>query len=208
MSPGPVTNGKPAREGRRTFLIPAGTEHTAWFGRWRSDLDQLHLWTAARRLPAPNEVATDFERMLAGNMTLVAVSKQHREPVGFVQAYNFSTDWGWAYLLGYFDPESRAPGIAIEATYLFVDYLFSAFPLRKLYADVFEYNDSTLRLLGKCGFREEGRFEEHVWWDDRYWPLVRLALFRQAWYEQQERLQQILNLQHDIDHAYDAATAP
>jgi len=145
--------------------------------------------------------------MLAGNITAVALSKPSLEPVGFLQAYNFSTDWGWAYLLAYFDPKSWRPGAVTEATFLFAEYLFDAFPLRKLYGDIFEYNDKVLNLLRKVGCREEGRFEQHVWFGDRYWALIRMSLFRETWLADRERLRHIIGVQHDVDWATERSSS-
>jgi RimJ/RimL family protein N-acetyltransferase len=122
-----------------------------------------------------------------------------------VQAYNFAQDLGWVFLLVFFDPRSRTPATVLEATYLFGEYLFSAFPLRKLYAEVYEYNADVVSQLERVGWREEGRFAEHVWYQDRYWSLIRLALFREEWSKQKERIAMLIDGQHGFDVYYEAS---
>jgi RimJ/RimL family protein N-acetyltransferase len=146
--------------------------------------------------------------MLAGNMTLIAMSKKRNEPFGFVQAYNFSQDLGWVFLLVYYARESRTPATALEATYLFGVYLFNAFPLRKLYAEVFEYNVDVLRQLERVGWKEEGRFAKHIWFRDRYWSLIRMSLFREDWIPERERLKMLIDGQHGVDTYYEATRQP
>ncbi len=197
-----------AAEGPRVILRPVGVEDAALFAKWRSDLDQLPRWAGSRRVLSPAELAADFDRMLAGNMTLIAVSKRTLESFGFVQAYNFAPDLGWAYLLVYYDPGARTPATSLEATYLFGEYLFSAFPLRKLDAEIFEYNDDVLAQLARVGWKEEGRFREHIWYRDRYWALVRVALFREQWNQHREHVKFLVDGQHGLDTYYGASTAP
>jgi RimJ/RimL family protein N-acetyltransferase len=139
--------------------------------------------------------------MLAGNLTMVAVRRNPSSPVGFFQAYNFAPDSGWAFVLAFLQPGLATPGISVEAGYLFTEYLFNAFPLRKLYADVFEYNHHVLKLLDRIGAREEGRFDEHIWYGDQYWASIRLALYRKDWRARGEHLRRLIPVQQDIDAA-------
>jgi RimJ/RimL family protein N-acetyltransferase len=202
-----MQDGTRPSQGRWCHLVPAAGEHAAWFARWRSDIDTLHLWVGARRVLPPAELQADLERMLAGNMTMVVISRRLGEPAGFLQAHSFAGDWGWASLLVYFDPQRRSPGVIVESLYLFVEYLFGAFPLRKLYADVFEYNEPALRQLHRCEFKEEGRFEEHIWYRDRYWALIRLAPFRRDFEAHRHRIERLIRVQQDIEDAHEGIKA-
>ncbi len=74
-------------------------------------------------------------------------------------------------------------GSALEASELFIDYLFHAFPLRKVYADALELNLVNFRSVIGSPFAEEGRLRSHQYVEGDYRDLVLLALYRQAWNE-------------------------
>jgi hypothetical protein len=81
-----------------------------------------------------------------------------------------------------------------------LDLLFKYFPIRKIYADVFEYNEESYDLLvSHGGFREEARLPNHIWYESRYWALIKLALYREDYYEWRERTNRILQVQHDYN---------
>jgi hypothetical protein len=87
-----------------------------------------------------------------------------------------------------------------EAGLIFFDLLFKYFPLRKVYADVFEYNVDSYNILTKHGgFREEARLPQHIWYEDRYWAVIKLALYREDYYEGRERMHRIIGIQHDLN---------
>ena len=54
--------------------------------------------------------------------------------------------------------------------------------------DVFEFRVDSLKALLEGAFEEEGRFGEHVWYDDRYWDLVRFAVYRGPWPEDRKQV--------------------
>ena len=127
-----------------------------------------------------------MQRVLSQSITLFVESKRRSTPVGFVQAYGLNLHEGWCYSLAYTSPEYRR-GFGAEATAGLLEYLFSEFPLRKVYADVLEFDMDTIKPLLGAGFVEEGRFREHVWHGEQYWDMYRFAIYREAWQKFQAR---------------------
>lgn len=68
-----------------------------------------------------------------------------------------------------------------------MDYLFTCFPYRKVYAETYEFNSDSRRALENGGFVQEGHFRQHVWYDGRYWDLYKYALYREWWPATRER---------------------
>lgn len=51
-----------------------------------------------------------------------------------------------------------------------------------------------MKPLRSGGFVEEGRFKQHTWFGDRYWDVIRLAMYREDWYRFRERTHFLLGV--------------
>jgi len=63
-----------------------------------------------------------------------------------------------------------------------IEYVFAHWNMRKLYADVPEYNESHLG-DGFGVLTEEGRLREYVYFDGRFWDRIFYAIDRRRWEE-------------------------
>ncbi len=82
-----------------------------------------------------------YQGRIAGNIGIVP-----KEDV-----YRMSVEIG--YFIG---EEFWGKGIATEATRLLVEYIEQEFNVVRIYAEVFETNKASMRVLQKCGFYLEG----------------------------------------------------
>lgn len=117
---------------------------------------------------------------------LVGVGNRTRQRLGVVSVSSADMRNGTAYLSAVSDPGLVGSGLMIEVAALAVDYAFSTWPFRKLYAEVPEFNLRTFRSLTDRYFRVEGRLTDHVFMDGRFWDVHILATDRPTW--QQEAL--------------------
>lgn len=155
---------------------------------WRTDLSSIHLWSAAKRPMTFEEFQQEFRAMATGNMLMLFESKESREPVGFAQVAQIDPQHGHASLLFFISGDYQKRGrYPMDAFLLLERYLFEYFALRKLYADVPEYNRDSWHSLLRFGWQEEGPYREHVWFKDRYWDLRRLSTSRAQWQATAER---------------------
>ncbi len=166
--------------GRWVVLRPVSRDDFPTFFRWRSNVLDLHIWASSKRLPTYQEFQAEMDRLFSQSITFLVLSKRDGEPAGFVQAYNLNLPEGWCFTLAFTDAKYRR-GHGAEAYAGLLDYLFMNFALRKVYADIYEFNIDSMKPLKSGGFIEEGRFGQHVWFKDRYWDVVRLAMYRDAW---------------------------
>lgn len=74
--------------------------------------------------------------------------------------YRLSAEIG--YWLG---EEFWGRGIASAAVRALSDYAFTSFKLCRIYAEVFEWNPASMRVLEKAGFQFEGRLRKSVFKD-------------------------------------------
>ena len=59
------------------------------------------------------------------------------------------------------DPEFRRNGYAYEAMRLLLKFLFNDLGLNKVMAQTGEFNDASIALLKKLGFKQDGRLRQH-----------------------------------------------
>jgi len=77
--------------------------------------------------------------------------------------------------------EHWGEGLAIEAFDLLLEIAYERIGLTKLYGVVLEGNESSLNLLQRFGFHEEGRLRWHTRRDGQWMDKVFLGLLREEW---------------------------
>lgn len=174
---------------------------------WRADLLELHIWGSSRKVPTWEEFLVEMSQLLSGSVTLLVLAREREQPIGFVQAFNHNPSDGWCFTVAYIRPEYRGRPHAAEAYIALLEYLFRSFPVRKVYADVSEFNIHPMKPLMAGGFVEEGRFREHTWHDDRYWDVIRLAMHREKWNEVRDRARFLLGVQEQAGEMLEAEQA-
>lgn len=170
--------------GRTTALRPVNRPDFPTLYRWRSELATMPTWTANyRRAVRFEEFIAEADAWLRDSITMMAVDLGTGEPVGFARAYHLNLVDGYVYVQGFADERYRLSRHVAETTVLFGTYLFEQFPIRKICAEVFAFNESVVRLNRKVGFRDAGKLREHIWFKDRYWDLQQFEMFREDWDE-------------------------
>jgi RimJ/RimL family protein N-acetyltransferase/acyl carrier protein len=112
---------------------------------------------------------------------LVVLAHDER-PVGLVTSYGADLRSGRSHVAIIVRPEIEGRGPAMEAMVLYINYLFAVFPLRKLTAEVIDFNWSQFAAGEGRMFVTEGVLKEHEFHDGRYWDVHLLAIFREAWF--------------------------
>jgi RimJ/RimL family protein N-acetyltransferase len=177
--------------GRRIVLVPPTREHYPLLHKWCSDPRSAFLWNNARRIPTLEQFAYELDQNIGTNVLLLIVHKRTGELLGFLQTYSPNAIDGHVSYLVYLAPSQRQTGIGAEACYLMMDYLFTYYPYRKIYAESYEFNSESRRMIENAGFVQEAHFKEHVWYDDRYWDLYKYAFYRAHWPKMRQRLQRL-----------------
>jgi RimJ/RimL family protein N-acetyltransferase len=140
--------------------------------------DNAWRWRFRGATPSPDE----FVGLLwANSLVSFVLVDRAGQAVGFSQVYGHDFRSGTAYLGLALDAQYRQRPHVLETAIMLLDYTFATWNLRKLYLEVPEWNLE--QLAGGIGryFVEEGRLREHEYLDGRYWDVVVLALYRDAW---------------------------
>ena len=103
-------------------------------------------------------------------------------PVGLVGLVHWSLIDGTAELSFFTGlSEARRQGYARGAVILLLNWGFEVMRLERVVAEVYEFNEASLRLLTSVGFVAEGRLRSHVHRDGRRWDAIVMGLLRDEW---------------------------
>lgn len=117
----------------------------------------------------------------------MVVAKPDGRPLGAVAAFSNDYRNGICKVATIIDPDRAAGSAGIEGMRLFVDYLFAVFPIRKVMADVIEFNWPQVSSGAGRLFQLEGVLRDHEYHDGRYWDVRILAIHRAQWASWRER---------------------
>jgi ribosomal-protein-alanine N-acetyltransferase len=146
--------------------------------------DNINVWNQLRNYFPHPYTPEDGEAWIAQQQGIVPAVNLAIEADGFLaggigiirntDVYYYSAEIG--YWLG---ETFWGKGIATEAVRQMVDYAFFYFDITRLYAEVFEYNKASMRVLEKNGFYLEGVrrkavFKNGIFQDDYIWVKIRV----------------------------------
>jgi RimJ/RimL family protein N-acetyltransferase len=135
---------------RKAFLFRkkiSPLQHTEWFKTYLQDKSQ--------RISA-----IYFKDLYVGNIGLKYIDK-----------LNNNTET-WIYIG---DISMKGKGIGTNAYKQLCDNLRNDF--HKIYAHVADFNLSSIKMYKKAGFVLEGDFKDQIFWDNKYYNLLRFAFY-------------------------------
>ncbi len=77
--------------------------------------------------------------------------------------------------------EQRGQGYGAEAVRLLLNYAFDVIRLDKVYLGAYDFNEGGLRAYERVGFRYEGRLQNMLHYEGRYWDEWPMRILRSEW---------------------------
>jgi len=149
--------------------------------RLLGDPTRTHLWLRSRPVYDEAGFQQTWSAWASGMMGAKFVVESAGRPVGLAFDYDRTLDDGWTRVTTLVQEESIGHGAGVIGACLFMEWLFQTFPLRKMYHEVFGYNDNVIRMWRKLGLTEEAVLKGDRYWNGAYWDLHVFALYREAW---------------------------
>lgn len=177
--PGPPASAGPL-VGRRVALRPVTPEDYPYLFRLSLDPRVTFRWRLRSATPT-------YEAFVAGIGQGVLV--QHLvvlpdgAPVGLVTVYNADLRIQVANLALLLDPAVQRTRIGVDALVLFLNHVFTAWSLRKVYAETTELSYGAFASGAGRFFEVEGTHPEHEVFAGRTWTMYVLAFYRERWLE-------------------------
>ena len=106
---------------------------------------------------------TEMFVILVGEESALEWAGMHWTPVGVCGLCHI--DWinRHAEVSIYIGPEEwQHKGVGTEVLHLLAKKAFSEFNLIRLWAEVYQFNESSVRLFEKCGYTREGTLRNHI----------------------------------------------
>ncbi|CAH1195712.1 hypothetical protein PAECIP111892_02091 [Paenibacillus auburnensis] len=121
---------------------------------------------------------------------LIKLCFYQEKPVGFVNfshidPKNQTCEWGF-----YIGDTSCPRGSGKAMGILALDYIFKERPMRKVCAQILDFNRRSLSYHHKLGFAEEGRLVKQLLKNNQYIDVVLMGLFKEQWEKQSEFLKE------------------
>lgn len=169
----------PTVRGKYVRVRPPRPEDFGAIYGWATSEEGGYRWRYRGSTPQPDDVVRLMWRQAL--VVFVVESLEKRDQVGVVSAYDPDFVGGTCYFQALYAPEYQGSGWPLEGLALLVEYVFRCWPLRKMYADIPEFNTDLLESAFLSTVREEGRLRKHGYYNGRYWDQITLALYREDW---------------------------
>lgn len=165
----------------------------------RADLEMVMQW---RMLPEitqnmytdPHLTLDDqvkwFERIQASDHDMVWIIEltEPALPVGLLSLSEIDRVHqrsAWAYYVA--NPEARGKGLAKLLECNIYDYVFTKMGLRRLWCEVFSFNERVISLHEHFGSKVEGVLRQHIYKNGISYDVARMAILRDEWLAKREK---------------------
>jgi len=185
--------------GRLVSLRPVSREDYPTLFKWRSSFESVHWLNFRRRIGPFEEFVREIEGLLPQCILLLVRRAKTGDAIGYALGYNINQWDGSMGMTMYLEERFQRRGYGGEALLLWADFLFKAFPLRRLTAEIYEFAAPTLALAQAMGAEQVGFMPEHFWHEDRHWGVHFMMLTREAWAARRRDFTGVLDLQMRFD---------
>jgi RimJ/RimL family protein N-acetyltransferase len=171
--------------GRRVALVPITPGDYEFLYRLSVQDENLFMWRLRGATLNPESFAQFLWQGVLTQFKIVARTKG--EPIGLIFAYNADFRNQIVYLAMVVDPRVQGSGWVLEASTVFITYLFGSFPFRKIYLETLEFNYRHFRSGEGRIFHVEGCLRDYEYYHGQHWHKYLLAVERRGWDETASR---------------------
>ena len=166
-----------------------------------SDSETLLQWRnkeSVRKFMYTDHIITAEEHnvwlnaVLMGNVGEFKVFEFEGKPIGIINVVDIDKKNSRCYWGFYVGVDNPPLGVGGAMEFFALEYIFEELMIRKLYCEVFSFNETVLKLHKKFGFKEEGCFKEHVLKNEKLEDVVSLAAFSSDWLNVKKKLERIV----------------
>jgi RimJ/RimL family protein N-acetyltransferase len=169
----------PPLQGEEVFLRPVWPEDYEYLYALAISDDLAFRWRFHGGVPNYEAFVHALSHDVLAEFIVVATQTQERS--GVVAGYDADLWSGHCHIGMVMPAELLHNGAGVEAATLFINYLFTTWNFRKLYAEsVAFYFPSVAAGLGES-LTLEGTLKDHEYFDGQYWDQPILAIYRATW---------------------------
>ena len=200
----------PASATRLFHLEPVSVSHLERIASWYQDLDELSLIESNMPLPVNAESLEsmwkrDIEQKAPRSGYLYAICNDRDEAVGFTGLQDINLTHGTAVVFIFVEKSNRRFGLALRALALLLDMAFQQLRLHRITTYVDSNNLSSIGLIRKLGFTDEGRMREASFFRGEYHDVNVVGMLVDEWQAQRGAVSEsmesrvVLSMSKDAD---------
>ena len=130
----------------------------------------------------------NFRKHIEGKYTVFKIVRDDRyDFIGFLIAYDYSRNDAQLKVSVYILPQFRAL-YGFLAVARFIGDLFRYFNLNKIFTEVYEFNEESIRMHEVFGFRREAVLQEYKYYDGKYYAMHIFSIGRDDFYDRIQKL--------------------
>lgn len=147
---------------------------------WRNQ-DTIRAMMYTSRLISSDEHLNWFKQLQNNPSSRSLLFYFEDQPYGVVNINrinptNLTCDWGF-----YMGEEAAPKGLGTVLGYKALEYIFKKLQMRKVCAEVLDYNEPSIHFHRKLGFIEEGCLREQVLKGGKYNDVILMGMFARNW---------------------------
>jgi len=174
-------------KGEKVLLRPVKRTDIQYFLKWFNDpevMQYLGMYLPMTEM-AEEKYIEELGTTRAGtdaNFVIEAIDGGASKPIGSTGLHQINTkDHVATFGIGIGEKDYWSRGYGTDAARLLVKYGFEQLNLHRISSAAWAFNDRSIRLHLKVGFKEEGRLREAVFKNGRYHDRVEFGILRQEW---------------------------
>ena len=173
-------------------FVDATEEHLQLIYNWRNQQFIRELMFNSDILEWENH-AKWFRGVLKDEQKYVKILYYNDVPYGlanFQMTDSLSNVGEWGFYIG----EQKAPkGMGTVLAYKMLEFLFEQLNIRKVCAQVIDYNEVSLHFHKKIGFSNEGMLRKHIIKNGKYYDIYIFSIFKDEWLNKKNELENLFN---------------
>jgi RimJ/RimL family protein N-acetyltransferase len=173
-------------KGNRVLLCPVRRSDISSFLKWFNDPEVTQY--LAMYLPMTEMAEEKFIEGLANNVgagvqfVIETIGNEGNNAIGSIGLHGISPKDHYAtFGIAIGEKDYWSKGYGTEAARLIIKYGFEQLNLHRISSTAYAFNERSLRLHKKVGFKEEGWQREAVFKNGKYQDVVVFGLLREEW---------------------------
>jgi len=161
---------QPSLIGKKIYLRPATAEDIANYQYWFLQSEPQFMSCHPLPFLTVAEASEQYKKIekSENKQKFAIVDKETNTMTGVISFFNFNHLNRSAELGILIDPDTRKKGYATDAMRLLIKYLFLYRGLNKVYAETADFNNGTIKLLEKIGFKKDGTLRNHHFYNGEF----------------------------------------
>ena len=173
-------------------LVDVAEEHIELIFKWRNKSFIRAVMYNSEPIVWENHVAW-FQSVLESDTKYLKILYYNQIPYGVANfaLKDLESNVGeWGFYIG----EQNAPkGMGTALAYKMLGFLFEEANVRKVCAEVIDFNERSIHFHGKVGFQQDGVLRKHIFKNNHYCDIYLFSYFQDEWREKKQQLEKLFD---------------